>query len=380
MLAYGANRQGSAVQWLTGWPVTREALVVLHGPDDVDLRVGFPNHVPAARRHAVGPVRVAWCGDDPADTAAALVAAGAGARRPVGTVGVLPARLAAALAGTAPPVPLDADYTRLRQTKSPAELGWLRHAARLTDASARALVRAAVPGAHQLDLLAAVESSYLAAGGTNHVHYLCSTAMRAPDRCVPAQYPEGRRLAAGDAVVVELSTAWGQDYPGQLLRTITVAAEPTARYAELHAVATEVHDRIVARLRPGTLPAELWEAAALVAEQGFGTVDDLVHGLGGGYLPPVVRQWDGPPAGLHAEPLRAGTTLVVQPNVCTLDGTAGVQTGEMYLVTDDGAEPLHDVRRGLLPGGADPGGANPGGRRAEGPAGHLDVQEGPTDG
>jgi hypothetical protein len=50
-LVYGANRSGSAVSWLTGWPVTREALlVVAPEPDDDVLLVSFFNHVPQARR------------------------------------------------------------------------------------------------------------------------------------------------------------------------------------------------------------------------------------------------------------------------------------------------------------------------------------------
>ena len=40
-LVYGANRSGSAVSWLTGWPVTREALlVVAPEEDDVVTRDG----------------------------------------------------------------------------------------------------------------------------------------------------------------------------------------------------------------------------------------------------------------------------------------------------------------------------------------------------
>jgi Xaa-Pro dipeptidase len=50
-LVYGANRSGSAVSWLTGWPVTREALlVVAPEPADDVLLVSFFNHVPQARR------------------------------------------------------------------------------------------------------------------------------------------------------------------------------------------------------------------------------------------------------------------------------------------------------------------------------------------
>jgi hypothetical protein len=40
-------------------------------------------------------------------------------------------------------------------------------------------------------------------------------------------------------------------------------------------------------------------------------------------------------------------TLVVQPNVVTRDQRAGVQTGELLLVTDQGPERLHHFPRGL---------------------------------
>jgi hypothetical protein len=41
-------------------------------------------------------------------------------------------------------------------------------------------------------------------------------------------------------------------------------------------------------------------------------------------------------------------TVVVQPNVVTPDELAGVQTGELLLVTDAGTERLHSYERGLL--------------------------------
>jgi Xaa-Pro dipeptidase len=46
--------------------------------------------------------------------------------------------------------------------------------------------------------------------------------------------------------------------------------------------------------------------------------------------------------------LEAGMTVVVQPNVATPDGSLGVQTGELLLVTDAGAERLHTFPRGLV--------------------------------
>jgi Xaa-Pro dipeptidase len=48
------------------------------------------------------------------------------------------------------------------------------------------------------------------------------------------------------------------------------------------------------------------------------------------------------------EPFRAGVVVVIQPNVVTLDGKAGVQTGEMVLITETGIEPMHAVPRSFI--------------------------------
>jgi hypothetical protein len=40
-------------------------------------------------------------------------------------------------------------------------------------------------------------------------------------------------------------------------------------------------------------------------------------------------------------------TVVVQPNVVTPDGKAGVQTGELVLITPAGIERLHAFPRGF---------------------------------
>jgi len=54
------------------------------------------------------------------------------------------------------------------------------------------------------------------------------------------------------------------------------------------------------------------------------------------------------PAGpVPEEPFEAGMTVVVQPNVVGPDGTAGVQTGELVLITKDGIERLHSFPRGF---------------------------------
>jgi Xaa-Pro dipeptidase len=78
-----------------------------------------------------------------------------------------------------------------------------------------------------------------------------------------------------------------------------------------------------------------------------------VHGFVGGYLPPVLGSRSRMLGEVPDFVFRAGMTVVVQPNVVTPDETAGVQTGELLLVTDDGVERLHAVARGMHAVGTD---------------------------
>jgi Xaa-Pro aminopeptidase len=347
VVVYGANRAGSAVQWLTGWPVTREAVVV-HSVGEPDvLLVQFFNHVPQARRVAV-EADVRWAGPRPVATALEVLGTRGALGGGVGVVGALPFAAYDALRQAAGEVvDLGPSYTRLRLQKSPEELDRLRVAAALTDRSCAAMRDGAGPGTTDYELGALVEGSYLPVGGGNHIHYFSHTSMGAPDQCVPSQWPTGRRLARGDVLSCELSTSWGVDYPGQLLRTFTVGDGPTPLYRDLHEVADEALRRIEAVLAPGIGAADVVAAAEVIEEAGFTTVDDLVHGLGGGYLPPVLGSRSRTLEPLPALALAEGMTVVVQPNVTTTDGRAGVQTGELLHVTADGCERLHAFPRGL---------------------------------
>ena len=96
------------------------------------------------------------------------------------------------------------------------------------------------------------------------------------------------------------------------------------------------------------MPSEVVDAASVIEQSGFTIIDDLLHGYGGGYLPPVLGSRSRPSAHIPDEPLRAGMTVVIQPNVVTPDGKAGVQTGELVLVTATGIESLHAMTRGFV--------------------------------
>jgi Xaa-Pro dipeptidase len=343
---YGANRSGSAVSWLTQWPVTREAhVLVTRGEPDV-LLVSFFNHVPEARRRAAD-ADVRFAGDRPAATLEQLLRDRGASGEAVGVVGPLPWDQHAQLTEGRRIVDLSAAHTRLRLRKSAEEVAALRQAAVLTDLAAAALLEGQVSGCSEHELVARIERAYVSRGGMHLIHYLGVTPMSAPHRSVPAQWPSARPVAVGDVLTFELSAAVAPEYAGQLLRTATVGLEPSDDVARLHAVAEQALDAVGARLRPGVAAAELVEAAGVIEDAGFTTVDDLVHGFGGGYLPPVVGSRSRPVRPTPDMVLEEGMTVVVQPNVCLPDLSLGVQTGELLLVTAAGAERLHTWPRGL---------------------------------
>ncbi|HEX8006050.1 MAG TPA: aminopeptidase P family N-terminal domain-containing protein, partial [Trebonia sp.] len=204
-LVYGANRSGSAVSWLTGWPVTREALLVV-SPDSGDdvLLVSYFNHVPQARRLCA--TRVEFAGPRAVATALDLLAARGRLPDRIGVAGALPHDQYLLLAGH-DVVDLNSAHTRLRLVKSAEEIAALRRGAALSDAAIAALAGALCPGTTDYEVLAATEQAYTAQGGLHHIHYLGITAMDEPAVSVPAQWPTGRMVRHRDVVTCEISAA-----------------------------------------------------------------------------------------------------------------------------------------------------------------------------
>jgi Xaa-Pro dipeptidase len=342
----GANRFGSAVQWLTGWPVTAEAVGVLTSGEPDALFVQHVNHVPQARLLAA-PATVEWGGSSSVGGAiAALGRRGAKAGR-VGVIGPMTFEQHEQLAAKFGPISnLNRRYVRLRQVKSPAELDWMRIGAALTDRGMAALRDELRPGLSERELGDVVERAYVSLGGSNVIHYFGVTPMAAPRTGVPTQFAANRKVARGDAVVAEITAAFWE-HPGQVLRSVAVGAEPTSLYRDLHAAADAAFDAVASVLKAGALPQQVVDAAGVIEAAGFTIIDDLLHGYGGGYLPPVLGSASRPGAHVPDEPFRAGMVVVIQPNVVTRDGTAGVQTGEMVLITETGIERFHTIPRGF---------------------------------
>jgi Xaa-Pro dipeptidase len=350
LVLFGWSALGRALQadvhYLSTYLGMRDNYVVFSLEQDPTLLVQSYNHVPnAAEVSHLEDVR--WGGTDSGATIAEeLLRRGAGT---VGVVGLMPYQHYGRMRAVAESVSfrdVTPGFRALRVTKSAEELDWLRRGAAHTDASLRALADALVPGIREFELAAAIEGAYLKEGGLTTFYYLASTPMDKPDRCVPSQVLSSRRLEVGDVVSCEISISHG-GYAGQGLRTYTLGADPSPIIADLHRVAEEVYHSVRSAIKPGATHEDVWDASDMIEDSGYTIRDGLLHGFGIGLLPPSMRtrrttQVDDPWV------FQEGQTMVIQPNVITLDETVGVQTGDLCVVTADGCESLHDYPLELI--------------------------------
>ena len=335
----------TSVQYYTNWPPLVESYALLPFDGEPVLFVRLWNHLPDARRIAV--VEDVRYGGDTQDAQARHIAEvlrdrGLGRSR-IGLIGPIrhaDAQILRAALPDADWVDLGAAYRGLRLVKSAEELAFTRIAADMIDRSVEALGREIRPGLREYELARIIEDAYLAERGTNLIHFTLSTSMADPQGCVPHQYPPDRVIERGDVIVTEISASfWG--YAGQILRSFTVEAEPTPLYRDLYETAVAVYEDIEAVLKPGATVGEILDRAERIHDAGFTIYDDLVHGFGGAYLPPIIRTRR-TRGSSHEDDFAypAGAIVVVQPNVITRDERAGVQVGNAIHITPEGPEVL----------------------------------------
>lgn len=349
LITCGTPGSDSEVQYLSNFPVSREAVLIFPLEGEPALFVQYFNHLPTARKLAILS-DVFWGGSD---TIASVIARvreqGLEAQR-LGLVGPLSLQRLATLQQALPQatfVDFSASLLQLRLVKSQEEFEFMRKGAEFSDRAIEALARQVRPGISEYELAAIVENAYLGLGGKTHIHYMATTPMHNPSVCVPAQQLSGRVIEKGDVLITEISAAY-HGYAGQILRPFAIGTPPTAEYRRLYDVALEAFERIVNRLRAGTTSEEILDAAEYIHAQGFTVYDDLVHGFGPGTYYPALRTRRTSASAPRPFTFRENMAVVVQPNIITDDERMGVQLGELMRVTRDGVEPLHAYPRRFI--------------------------------
>jgi len=345
LLVYGSGFRGGAVGWLSQWLATTEAHLIFTPGEKDAMFVQYYNHLPLARK-LTPTADVGWGGASTIETAIGELAKRGAKPGRVGLAGAMPFGPYRALEAKFGAVKdMNRAYFRLRTIKSAEELDWSRIGARLSDLSIEALRRDIKPGLTERDLSAIVEGAYQDFGALHVIHFFSVNPMSAPTYGVPRQYPSTRKIQKGDVISTEITcTFW--DYGGQVLRTFSVGEPLNDLFGRIHGAADAAFDGIFKAIKPGVHARELVRAAQPIEDAGFTTYDDLVHGTGGGYLPPIVGSPSRQNEPIPDMTLTPGMMMVIQPNVITKDERAGIQTGEAVRVTETGAESMHTAPRG----------------------------------
>src|SRR5579871_5417341 len=182
LLLYGTGRFMSEIYWLTDWPGSREAYLLLQPGREPVVLAQLYNHIPMARVLSIVK-DVRWAGPSTAEAAVGLLRERDLAGKRLGIAGSIPYRHYLGFKERFPTtelVEMDGPLRTLRTIRSAEEMARFELASRLTDDSMQALADGLRPGLHEDELPAILEPVYLRAGGNAGIHFMTSMPMAAP--------------------------------------------------------------------------------------------------------------------------------------------------------------------------------------------------------
>lgn len=251
------------------------------------------------------------------------------------------ARFALALDGAMPDAALVSAgdlMSSLRRRKATDEVQRLRAAAAAADVVIDRLAGMKLSGSSERVVAREITEMMLAEG---HESVEFVIVAGGPNGASPHHEPTGRRIEAGDAVVVDIGGRMA-GYCSDTSRTFHVG-RPDPAYARAYAVLQQAQEAGVAAVRPGVLAQEVDRAArAAIEESGYG--DLFIHRTGHGIgldpheAPYLVEGSD--------EVLVEGMTFSVEPGIYQPGGW-GMRIEDIVVVTADGADRLNTSDRRL---------------------------------
>jgi Xaa-Pro aminopeptidase len=344
LLVYGTGRYASDIYWLTDWPSSREAYVLMQkGREPVVLMQLF-NHLPMARVMSVVK-DVRWAGANTSNSVVELIRERGLEAKKIALVGSIPYQHYNKLSATFPKatfLDLGGKMRVMRTIRSPEEIERIRFASKLTDQSIQALAEGLKEGIREDEIPAIIEPVYLKQGGYAGIHFMTSMPMRDPHFPVPSQFHSSRKLQKGDCLISEISGAYS-GYSGQIHRTFSIGEGPTPEWRKIHDVALEAFETLAKVIKDGTTTTEAEEAAEIIHRRGYSIYDDLIHGVN--QYPPIFQTKTTKRHESREMSFRENMVIVIQPNVITTDEKVGLQFGETLLVTKNGCESLNAYPR-----------------------------------
>ena len=344
LLLYGSGRYASDIYWLSDWPSSREAYLLMQSGKEPVILMQLFNHFPMARVMSwINDVR--WAGANTNRSVMELIGDRGLEAKKIGLGGSIGFQLYNSLREKYPNaifVDLGGKLRMMRTIKSPEEVERIHMASKLTDQSIGALAKELKPGMREDEIPAIIEPVYLKQGGYAGIHFMSSMPMREPDFPVPSQFHSNRKLQNGDCLITEISGAYS-GYSGQIHRTFSIGEGPTPEWRKMHDAAMEAFEVLSKIIKDGATTTEAEEAAEIIHKRGYSTYDDLVHGVN--QYPPIFQTKTRKRHESRELVFRENMVIVIQPNLMTYDEKMGLQFGETLVVKKTGCESLNAFPR-----------------------------------
>ncbi|MBI2366877.1 MAG: aminopeptidase P family protein [Deltaproteobacteria bacterium] len=344
LLVYGSGRYASDIYWLSDWPSSREAYLLMQTGKEPVILMQLFNHYPMARVMSwIKDVR--WAGANTTNSVVELIRERGLESKKIGLVGAISYQVYNRLREKYPNasfVDVGGKLRMMRTVKSAEEIERIRFASKLTDQSIEALAEGLKEGMREDEIPALIEPVYLKQGGYAGIHFMSSMPMREPDFAVPSQFQSHRKLKKGDCLITEISGAYS-GYSGQIHRTFSIGEGPTPQWQKMHDAAKEAFEVLSKVIKDGATTTEAEEAAEIIHQRGYSTYDDLVHGVN--QYPPIFQTKTRKRHDSKEMLFRENMVIVIQPNLMTYDEKMGLQFGETLVVKKSGCESLNAYPR-----------------------------------
>ena len=246
-------------------------------------------------------------------------------------------RVEAALSGFCELVEASDLVTRLRMVKSPAEIGYVREAARLADLGLDRAVGVAAPGVFEGEVLAALQGAIFEGGGDFPAN---EVIIGSGPRALLFRYAAGmRRMDPVDQLSLEWAGSY-RHYHAAMMRTLAVG-EASSYQRHLHSVVREALEEMTGALTPGRPVGEVDDAHRRVLDSA-GLEKHRYAACGYSLGTTFSPNWMDRPMLFSGNTVPAEPGMVFFLHCVVADSERGVamSLGRTCLVTDAGREVL----------------------------------------
>jgi Xaa-Pro dipeptidase len=246
-------------------------------------------------------------------------------------------RVEAALGGFCELVEASDLVTRLRMVKSPAEIEYVREAARLADLGLDRAVEVAAPGVFEGEVLAALQGAIFEGGGDFPAN---EVIIGSGPRALLFRYAAGmRRMDPVDQLSLEWAGSY-RHYHAAMMRTLAVG-EASEYQRHLFAVVREALEEMTEALSPGRPVGEVDEAHRRVLD-GAGLREHRYAACGYSLGTTFSPNWMDKPMlySGNSTPAEPGMVFFLHCIVTDSDRGVAMSLGRTCLVTGGGREVL----------------------------------------